>query len=252
MKDHVAIITGGSRGIGAGISKAFTEKGYSVVINYFRNEESAHSLKRALEHSDGSILLVKADISTSAGRKKLVDETLSRFGKIDILVNNAGIAARGSFLKGTEDEFDSIIDTNLKGPIFLAQACAQHMIEKNIKGRIINISSISAHVPNAPTSYAVSKAGLVAATKTMALKLAQYGIRVNTVSPGTIKSDMNRRIWHDNPELWNEVTRSAPLGRAGEPHELASAILYLASNDSSFITGTELIVDGGWMLKPSW
>ncbi len=153
MQNKVVIITGGSRGIGAGITEEFYNKGARVVINYSKNEAAAMKLKEKLGATDKSCLLVKADVGTSDGRKTLVQQTVSHFGTIDVLVNNAGISARGSFLKGTEDEFDSIINTNLKGPIFLAQACAAHMIENKIQGKIINICSVSAHVPNAPTSY---------------------------------------------------------------------------------------------------
>jgi NAD(P)-dependent dehydrogenase (short-subunit alcohol dehydrogenase family) len=252
MKNKVIIITGGSRGIGIGISTAFHELGAKIVINYHKNHEAAQRLKTALGATDATVCLVKADVGSTTGRTTLINETLRHFGRIDVLVNNAGISARGSFLKGTEEEFDTIIDTNLKGPVFLAQACAKHMIEHDIKGSIVNISSVSAHLPNAPTSYAASKAGLIAAGKTMALKLGPQGIRVNTVTPGTIRSDMNRRAWQDNPELWNDLTKKSPLRRGGEPHELANAVVFLAGDKSSFITGTELVVDGGWMLKPTW
>jgi len=250
MKNKVVIITGGSRGIGAGITEAFYNKGARVVVNYRKNEEAAVKLKKTLKGDDESFLLVQADVSTAAGRDKLVAQTLSHYGAIDVLVNNAGIAARKSFLKGTEEEFDSIIDTNLKGPIFLAQACAASMIEEKIQGSIINICSVSAYMPNAATSYCAAKAGLLMATKTMALKLGEHGIRANNVSPGTIKSDMNRWHWHDNPDVWNETTRKFPLQRGGEPSELASAVVYLASDESRYITGIDIVVDGGWLLKP--
>ena len=179
MQNKVVIITGGSRGIGAGITEEFYNKGARVVVNYYKNEDAAMKLKEKLGGSDESFLLAKADVSTSDGRQALVTQTVSHFSAIDVLVNNAGIAARKGFLKGTEEEFDSIIDTNLKGPIFLAQACASYMIENKIQGNIINICSISAHMPNAATSYCASKAGLLIATKTMALKLGPHGIRVN-------------------------------------------------------------------------
>jgi len=252
MDNKVVIITGGSRGIGAGISKAFYSKAARVVVNFGKNEDAALKLKNELNGTDDTLLLVKADISTSEGRQNLITQTINHFGRIDVLVNNAGIAARKDFLKGTEDEFDSILNTNLKGPVFLAQACANHMIENNIKGSIVNICSVSAYSPNAATSYCASKAGLLMATKRMAFKLGSYGIRVNSVTPGTIKSDMNRRYWQDNPEKWNESTNKMPLQRGGEPAELASAVVYLASEESSFITGVDIVVDGGWLLKPYW
>jgi NAD(P)-dependent dehydrogenase (short-subunit alcohol dehydrogenase family) len=252
MKDKVVIVTGGSRGIGAGITEAFYEKGASVVVNYRNNKEAALALKNRLDAKDENFLLIGADISTFEGRQRLVSETIEHFGRIDVLVNNAGIAAKKRFLKGTEEEFESIIDTNLKAPIFLAQACAKTMIDNSICGSIINISSVSATIANAPTSYCASKAGLQMASKTMALALAQHKIRVNTVTPGTIKSDMNRWFWQDNPDVWNKLTEKMPLQRGGEPKELASAVVYLASDESSFITGSDILVDGGWSLTPNW
>ena len=202
MKNKVVIVTGGSRGIGVGITQSFLEKGAKVVVNYRSNKTSAEQLQDQLKEFSASLLFVQADVGLSADREYLIEKTLAHFGHIDTLVNNAGISARKGFLKGTEEEFDAIIQTNLKGPIFLAKACAEHMIDNKIKGSIVNISSVSGHTPNGATSYCVAKAGLIMATKTMALKLGPYGIRVNTVTPGTIKSDMNQRFWQDAPEKW--------------------------------------------------
>lgn len=252
MKDKVVVVTGGSRGIGAGISELFYREGAKVVVNYRSDDDAAHALKQKLSANDDRLKLLRADVSQTEGRKHLLERTLQAFEKIDVLVNNAGIAARQGFLNGTEEEFDRIIETNLKGPVFLAQDCANHMIEKNIKGSIINLCSVSAHFANAPTSYCAAKAGLLMATKTMALALGRYGIRVNNVTPGTIKSDMNRPYWQDMPDKWQQATQNLPLGRGGEALELASAVLYLADDKSSFVTGTEIIVDGGFCLRPFW
>lgn len=253
MQNKVVIVTGGSRGIGVGITESFLEKGAKVVVNYRSNKVSAEQLQDQLKEFSESLLFVQADVGLSADREDLIKKTLAHFGHIDILVNNAGVSARKGFLKGTEEEFDAIIQTNLKGPIFLAKACVEHMIDKKIKGSIVNISSVSGHTPNAPTSYCAAKAGLIMATKTMALKLGPYGIRVNTVTPGTIKSDMNRRFWQDAPEKWDAAVQTMPLQRGGEPRELASAVLYLASDDASYVTGSDLVVDGGCLLRqPEW
>ena len=249
MKNKVVIVTGGSRGIGAGITQLFLEKGAKVVVSYHSNTTAAEQLQKELKHFYKSLQFVQSDIGLSEDRKNLIESTLSHFGRIDSLVNNAGISARGSFLKGSEEEFDAIIRTNLKGPIFLAQSCAKHMIENSIKGSIINIGSVSGHRPNAPTSYCAAKAGLTMATQTMALKLGSHGIRVNTVTPGTIKSGMNRRVWQDAPEKWEVTVQSMPLKRGGTPLELASAVVYLASDDASYITGSELVVDGGYLIR---
>lgn len=253
MQNKVVIVTGGSRGIGVGITQSFLEKGAKVVVNYRSNKVAAEQLQDELKDYSATLLFVQADVGLSVDRKSLIEKTLAHFGRIDTLINNAGISARKGFLKGTEEEFDVIIQTNLKGPIFLAKACAEHMIDNKIQGSIVNISSVSGHTPNAATSYCAAKAGLIMATKTMALKLGPYGIRVNTVTPGTIKSDMNRRFWHDAPEKWNAVVKTMPLQRGGEPRELASAVLYLASDEASYVTGSDLVVDGGCLLRqPEW
>jgi NAD(P)-dependent dehydrogenase (short-subunit alcohol dehydrogenase family) len=252
IDNQVVIITGGSRGIGAGLVKAFFDQAYRVVLNYRHSEDAACDLQSALGADDKNMLLVKADVSTTEGRQQLIAKTLDHFGVMGVLVNNAGIVARGSFLKGTEAEFDTVLNTNLKGPVFLSQACAKLMIEHKIPGSIINIASVSAHMPNAPTSYAAAKAGLLAATKTMALKLGAYGIRANTITPGGIQSEMNRRIWQDDPQRWEALTATVPLRRGGKPSDIASAAVYLASDDSCYMTGAEMVVDGGWLLKPVW
>lgn len=252
MSNKVVIITGASRGIGVGITELFFEKGYRVVVNYRSDGESAENLKARLQASDDQMLLVQADVGVSADREKLLQATLDHFGQVDVLVNNAGISARGNFLKGTEEEYDAVMATNLKGPIFLAQACAKWMIDHEVKGSIINIASVSGHIPNAPTSYSASKAGILMATKTMALKLGEHGIRANSVTPGTVKSDMNRRVWEEDPSRWADIEAQMPIKRTGEPRELAQAVYFLASDENSYITGVDINVDGGWMLKPFW
>lgn len=251
MKEKVVIVTGGSRGIGKGISKVFYEAGAKLVINYRQNEAAAKAFKQSFDDEE-RIFLSQADVGNQEDRSRLVHEVQDHFGQIDVLINNAGIAAKKDFLKESEDEFDDIINTNLKGPIFLAKRCAQQMIEKGIKGSIVNITSVSAHTPNGGTSYCAAKAGLLLATKRMAYKLGQHGIRVNSVTPGTVRSDMNRAYWEGAPDKWAELTQQQPLQRGGEPKELAEAVLFLASDKGSYITGSDLIVDGGWMLKPVW
>ncbi len=252
MKDKVVIVTGGSRGIGVGITTAFLQAGAKVVVAYRANQQAAEVLRSSLLEYQAQLFLIQADISLAADRKKLLSQAIEHCGRIDVLVNNAGIVLPSNVLTETEEQFDQIISTNLKGPVFLAQACANYMIEQGIEGNVVNVSSVSAKVPNAPTAYCCSKAGLEMASKKMAYSLAKHKIRVNTVIPGTIRSDMNRRYWHDNPEKWQQHVSKLPMQRGGEPNELAAAVVFVASEQASFMTGAELLVDGGNLLKPDW
>lgn len=177
---------------------------------------------------------------------------MRHFSRVDVLVNNAGIKARKTFLKGDEEEFDSVINTNLKAPIFLSQLCADSMLKQNIQGSIVNICSVSAHFSNAVTAYCAAKAGLLMASKRMALKLCPHKIRVNCVTPGTIQSGMNRNHWEAQTDIWKQHIEHIPMQCAGIPTDIANAVQFLSSNDNQYITGSELVVDGGWSLKPTW
>lgn len=252
MKDKVVIVTGGTRGIGAGISQAFLESGATVIAVYRNNVQKAQLFEQAMQQYGDCLSIIQADVSSGKDRLHLIAQVIQRYGRIDVLVNNAGRVIGASLFEETEQQFDEIIATNLKAPIFLAQACAKHMVEQGIAGSIVNITSVSAKMPNATMNYCASKAGLAMASKKMAHKLAKYHIRVNVVVPGTIRSDMNRPYWQDNPEAWQEHVKQLPMERGGEPNELAAAVVFLSSDQASFITGTELVVDGGNLLKPSW
>ena len=252
MKNKVVIVTGGSRGIGAGITEAFLGAGACVVVPYRSNSEAAKMFTETHEEHADRFFTIQADVSVSADRQNIVEQAHKKYGRIDVLVNNAGIVLPASPLNETEEQFDQIISTNLKGPFFLAQACANYMISNNINGNIVNISSVSAKVPNASVSYCASKIGIEMVSKRLALALAKNKIRVNTVVPGTIRSDMNRNYWEGNPEKWENHVSKMPLKRGGEPNELAAAVLFLASDQASYITGSEILVDGGNLLKPSW
>lgn len=246
MKDKVALITGGSRGIGLGIAKGFIEQGAKLAINYRHDEAQA---QKALEQFGGQAIAIRGDISHQEERESLVEQVIAKFGKIDVLVNNAGIIARHGFLKGTEEEFNKIIRVNLTAPIFLAQAVAKQMIKQGHGGSIINISSISAHLASHTCSYGVAKAGLIQATKAMAYKLAQYNIRVNSISPGFFMTDLNSRVWRDDPAAMERYEKNIPLKRAAKTSEMVGTAVYLASELSSYTTGTDILVDGGAVLK---
>ena len=243
------VVTGGSRGIGLAIAKAFVLNGDRVVINYRSNQTAAEQALQSLSVDGGSVVAVQADISIASEREYLLRETVKHFNTIDVLVNNAGIASRKSFLKETEENFEHILRSNLTGAIFLAQKVAQAMIDGNSPGCIINIGSSAAYTPSSgPVAYSVAKAGLLMATKNMAYKLGPYGIRVNSVTPGGIETDMSRHVWQD-PAKREALEKVLPLQRRGQPDDLAGAVLYLASEQASYTTGADIIVDGGWLLR---
>ncbi len=240
----VAIVTGASRGIGRAIAKRFSEEGAKVVINYNSSAKEAEELQREVARHGGESLAVKADVSNSKDVKSLVDATIAKFGRIDILVNNAGIIFRKKILESVEEEWDRTMDVNLKSVYLCSKAVAPVMIQQK-RGKIVNVSSISGL--NAPPSaleipdYAASKAGVVGLTKALALNLAPT-INVNVVCPGATETDMLRQM--------SDAARTArisetPLGRLGRPEEVADAVLFLASDDSDFVTGETLVVSGG-------
>lgn len=247
--NRVVIITGGTRGIGFATAKAFLLNGDKVVINYRSDEKKAKEALQSLKSNYDDVIAVQADITIKKDRERLLDDTLKHFKKIDILINNAGVAGRKSFLKETEEEFENIIRNNLTGHVFLAQLVANEMIQQQSTGSIINLCSTASYSPTSGTvSYCAAKAGLLIATKSMAYKLGPYGIRVNSITPGSIETDMSRHAWED-PERGPALEKALPLRRRGQPDEIAGAVLYLTSDQASYTTGADIIIDGGWLLR---
>lgn len=244
LKERVAIVTGAaSRGIGRAISLSFIQEGARVVIADImlsKLEEAAQELRGA----GGEVEIIQADVSRPDEASRIVRRTMNHFGKIDILVNNAGIIVRKPFLETTPEEWDRIFATNTRGYFLCAQAAAREMVKQG-KGKIIMISSDAALVGIPPLSaYASSKGAVLSLTRTMAVELAPYHINVNAIIPGTVETDLNRDKLAD-PQWRAELLKRFPLGRIGTPNDIASAALYLASDDSDWMTGQYLVVDGG-------
>ena len=246
MEGKVVVVTGGSRGIGRAIAQAFGENGYKVVINYRADKDQAQKALEELHSISKDAIAIQADVSEKSERERLVKETLVKFGRIDVLVNNAAISTRHGFLKTTEEEFDRIYNCNLKAPIFLSKLVAEQMIKQECGGSIINVASVAGHIPMG-INYGGSKAALLMETKNMAAKLGPYNIRVNSISPGATKTDLNRSAWEGNPDFWKSHTDKIALQRGGDPKEVAEAAIYLASEQASYTTGTDILVDGGWL-----
>lgn len=239
----VAIVTGASRGIGRAIALRFAEEGARVVVNFTANADLAAEVVREIESAGGEAEAVQADVSSSADVKRLVDETMARFGRIDVLVNNAGVMFTKPMLDVTEDEWDRTIDVNLKGAYLCSKAVVPIMIDQS-GGSIVNMSSNSGlYHPSAMrfTEYVVSKAGINGLTKAMALAFGPY-VRVNAICPGWIRTDMVEEI---EPEVKQRILDETALARWGTPRDIADSAVFLASSEASFITGELLIVAGG-------
>lgn len=243
MKDQVAIITGASRGIGRSITEAFADEGAKVVINYHREETKASEVAKRVEKNGGRAICVQADVSNVGNVKRLVSTVLDSFGRIDILVNNAGVMFPEDFLAASEQVWDETIDINLKGAYLCSKEVAPIMIKQK-KGKIINISSNSGlYHPSSMryVEYVTSKAGMNGMTKAMALRLGPY-VTVNAICPGYIKTEM---VAHNDPATEKMLLDETALKRFGRPDEVASAAVFLASDEAEFITGELLIVAGG-------
>ena len=245
LKDRVVIVTGGARGIGRAIALAFVREGAKVALVDV-DKEKLEVLKNEIEKKKGKVIVTPCDITKSSEVNGMVDEVRKRFGRIDILVNNAGIIRRGTIETVTEEDWDRVIEVNLKGTFNCCKAVAGIMKQQGY-GKIINVSSIAGKtgdITSAP-GYGPSKAGVDALTKTLARQLAPYGINVNGVAPHAIETEMSAQ-WSE--ERRKEIIASIPLGRLGKPEDVANAVLFLASDEASFITGEILDVNGGALM----
>ena len=245
LKDRVAIVTGSARGIGKSISLAFVREDAKVGLVDV-DKEKLEVLKNEIGKEKGKVIAIPCDITKSAEVKAMVDQVRNAFGRIDILVNNAGIIRRGTIETVTEEDWDRVIEVNLKGTFNCCKAVAGIMKERGY-GKIVNVSSIAGKmgdITSAP-GYGPSKAGVDALTKTLARQLAQYGINVNSVAPHAIETEMSAQ-WSE--ERRNEIIASIPLGRLGKPEDVANAVLFLASDEASFITGEILDINGGALM----
>jgi len=249
FKDKVVIITGASFGIGKATALAFAKEGAKLLIADVQDKEGEH-LAEQIRKQGNECIYVHCDISKPAEVQKMVSETVNRFGRLDIAYNNAGIEGEMGFTAdGSEENFDRVIGINLKG----VWACMKHEIPemlKNNKGVIVNCSSIAGVIGSQGLPiYVASKHGVNGLTKNAALEYAGQGIRVNSVCPAGVQTSMLDRIVQTNPSLKDQMSAMHPIGRVAQPEEIADAVLYLCSDRASFITGHELLVDGGFTIQ---
>ena len=244
LESKVAIITGGSRGIGKSICETFAQNGCNVAFTYNNSKESAESLAKELNGSGIKAKAYKSDASNFDDATKLVEDVLDDFGKIDILVNNAGIKKDNLLMRMEKSDFDSVINTNLSSVFNLTKASIKTFLKQR-NGSIINISSVVGVKGNAGQSnYSASKAGIIGFSKSIALELGSRNIRSNVIAPGFIETDMTNSLSGDVINSWKE---SIPLKRGGNPSDVGNACVFLASDLSSYITGQTLHVDGGML-----
>jgi 2-deoxy-D-gluconate 3-dehydrogenase len=251
LTGKVAVVTGGSKGIGKGIALRLAYAGASVVI-VCRNTDDANTVVQEIESNGGTAKAVRADVSIATDADKVVAFTLDAFGDLDIMVNNAGIYADVSTLEMTEASWDKTLDTNLKSVMFFSKAAAQAMIEAKHGGKIINVTSISAFWPlGSVAHYDASKAGIVMLTKSLAVELARYGIHVNAIAPGAIDTpgiDTLMQASEVAEAMFRSHWERIPAGRRGDPDDIGMAALFLASSASDYVIGHTLVVDGGVMM----
>lgn len=247
LQGKSALITGGNKGIGKAIAKEFSREGANLVINYCEDRNGAEVLAKSLtndRHHKQKAICVHADIASVSQVNEMVAQALTELGSIDVLVNNAGIQTETPFLNLSEKEIERVINVNLKGTIFVSQAVARAMVEKG-KGSIIMISSIHQDRPRENIAhYAASKGGIRMLVKVMALELARYGIRVNSICPGAVLTDMNQALIQNRAEK-DAVRAKIPLRRFGKVEELAKLAAFLASDFSEYSTGSTFVMDGG-------
>lgn len=246
MFKTTVLITGASRGIGAECARTFAKNGYNVAVNYFRSEKNALDLKAEINDGGGVAEIFKADVSDEKQVEEMISAVVKRFGKVNVLVANAGVSKSGVFSDMTQSDFDKIFDTNVRGVFNVVKGVLPHMYERE-SGSIVTISSIWGQTGGScEVLYSMSKAAIIGMTKALAKEVAPMHIRVNSVSPGAIDTDMLSCLTDEEKE---DFIMQTPLNRLGKPKDVADAVLFLADDDkSSFITGHVLSVNGGYFI----
>lgn len=243
-----ALVTGSSSGIGRGIAFRFAKEGANIAINHSKSEEKAKAVAEEIRKLGANAIIVKADVSKTNEVDAMVSEVVRKLGKLDILVNNAGVFIEKTLEETSDEIWDTTIGVNLKGAFLCARRCVPEMLKQG-RGKIINIASMDAIVAEPNTSaYCASKAGVVGLTTALALELAPKKVNVNAIAPGQIETPLIAG-WMNNPDIVKSITSRTPFGRIGKPEDIAAAAAFLASDESEFVNGAVIVVDGGWILQ---
>ncbi|CAA9243743.1 MAG: Glucose 1-dehydrogenase [uncultured Adhaeribacter sp.] len=259
LKNQIALITGASSGIGAGVAKALAADGATVVVNYSRSAEGAEEVVREIEEDGGRAMSIQADVSKENEVTAMYAQILAQFGTLHILVNNAGIQQDAPFLEMTLAQWQKVLDVNLTGQFLCAREAAREFIRRGVQpeiskaaGKIICMSSVHEIIPWAGhVNYATSKGGVMLLMKSMAQELAGYKVRINSIGPGAIKTPINREAW-ETTEAAQKLLTLIPYNRIGVPQDIGEAAAWLASDESDYVHGTTLYVDGGMTLFPGF
>ena len=247
LTGKAAIVTGGNSGIGRAIALELAKQGAKIVINYIVNPASAEEMEKQIVASGGQAVGVKADVSKVVELQAMVDACVKAFGRVDILVNNAGVETRTSVLDTTEEQYDRVLDINLKSAFFATQIAAKQMIKQGGGGRIINVTSVHEDWPMpGNTAYCLSKGGMRMLTRTAGLELARHNILIVGVGPGAVATPINTATMED-PATLKMLNEAIPLGRMARPEEIASVVAFLADTGASYMTATTVFADGGLM-----
>lgn len=242
LNEKIAIVTGGSRGIGKAIALKLASQGATVVINYNGSEGAALEVQKEIIAGGGKADVVQANVSDFAQCEEFIKGVISKYGRLDILINNAGITRDGLLIKMTEANFDDVIDTNLKGTFNCLKFASRQMLKQK-SGKVVNMASVAGTMGNpGQVNYSASKAGVIGITKSAAKELARKNINVNAIAPGLIETDMTREL---SDEAREEILKGIPLGRRGTPEDIAATVAFLVSDDAAYITGQVILVDGG-------
>ena len=252
LKNKVAIVTGGSKGIGTAIAQRFGQEGMKVVINYYSDQQDAEEAAKKVKEAGCEAVIVKADVKDESAAQKLLDAAIQAFGRLDVWVNNAGMENKHPTKDLSLEDWQQVLDVNLTGVFLGTKVALNYFTNHQRKGNIINLSSVHEKIPW-PTfaHYAASKGGVKMFTETVAMEYADQKIRINNIGPGAIKTPINAEKF-DDPEQLKSTVKMIPMGRIGKPEEVGAAAAWLASEESDYVTGITLFVDGGMGLYPAF